>query len=260
VKFNNILFKVDESIGVLTINRPKVLNALNTATFKELDQVLDQIEAGKNIRGILVQGAGDKAFVAGADISEIQQLNKEKGEEFSRFGQLVFNRFENLNIPVIALINGFALGGGLEFAMACHIRIAASNAKFGQPEVNLGLLPGYGATQRLPRIVGRGAALELLLSAEMISADRAFELGLINQIVETDALFETGKNLLLKIVSKGPLALEYVLKSVRYGLEHSLDQGLASEAKYFGMACASADMKEGTSAFLEKRRPNFKGK
>jgi len=260
MSYKNILFEIDAPIGIITINRPKVLNALNTETFTELNDALDKIESNQFIRGVLVQGAGDKAFVAGADIAEIQSLSFEGGIEFSRYGQRVFDRIENLEKPIIALINGFALGGGCELAMSCHMRIATENSTLGQPEVKLALLPGYGATQRLPRLIGRSLALEYLLTADMIPVTRAYEIGLVNHTVPEDELFETGKKMLLKILSKGPLAIQFILETVRYGLNNTLREGLDKESEYFGKACASSDMKEGTSAFLEKRKPQFKGK
>jgi enoyl-CoA hydratase/carnithine racemase len=258
--FKNIIFEKEGAIALIVINRPEVLNALNTQTFRELNEALDQIEEDAAIGGVLVRGAGDKAFVAGADIAEIQNLSYESGKTFSGFGQRVFDRLENLDKPVIALIKGFALGGGCELAMACHIRFATENSKMGQPEVNLGLLPGYGATQRLPRLIGMGRALELLLSAEMITARRAYEIGLVNQIISEDEIFDHGRQFLQKMLSRGPLAIKFILQTVRHGLTHSFREGLDMEAELFGKACASEDMREGTTAFLQKRKPQFTGK
>jgi enoyl-CoA hydratase len=205
-------------------------------------------------------GSGEKAFVAGADIKEIKNLSQEAGTHFSETGQAVFNKIEKCLKPVIALVNGFALGGGCELAMACHIRIASEKARFGQPEVNLGLIPGYGGTQRLPRLVGRGLALELLMSGDMISADRAYEIGLVNRVVPEKDLQVEGLQLMKTIISKGLKAVEFMLEVVHKGLNLQLEQGIELEAKYFGKACATDDMKEGTSAFFEKRKPDFKGK
>lgn len=260
MSYDNILFEKKKNYAIVTVNRPEKLNALNTATFADLYEAFSVISTDDDIKGVLVRGAGDKAFVAGADISEIQSLSLESGVEFSKIGQRVFNLVENLTKPVIALIDGFALGGGCEFTLACHLRLATENAKFGQPEVNLGLIPGYGGSQRLPRLIGRGRALQLLLTGDIISAQEAHQMGLVNQIVADDKLMETGEKLLMKILSKGTLAVNYVLQSVNRGLNMTLPEGLALESDFFGRACASDDMKEGTSAFLEKRKPNFKGK
>ena len=258
--FVNILLEKKPPVATVTVNRPNKLNALNTATFLELEQAFTDIRDDTSIRGVLVKGAGEKAFVAGADISEIQNLGLRDGIEFSRLGQRVFRLIETLNKPVIALINGFALGGGCEFTMACHIRLATPQSKFGQPEVNLGLIPGYGGTQRLPRLIGRGLALELLLTGDMIDAERAYSIGLVNRIVEAGELEEAGQKLLVKILSKGPLAVKNMLEVVQRGLEGTLEEGIALESDYFGITCASEDMKEGTSAFLEKRKAEFKGR
>ncbi len=259
MSLTHILLEKKPPVAIVTINRPEKLNALNTATFLELEQAFINIREDNSIRGVLVKGAGDKAFVAGADISEIQKLGMQDGIEFSRLGQRVFRLIETLTKPVIALITGFALGGGCEFTLACHLRLATSQSKFGQPEVNLGLIPGYGGTQRLPRLIGRGRALELLLTGDMINAERAYEIGLVNRIVEADELEEVGQKMLAKILSKGPLAVRNILEVVQRGLEGTLEEGIALESDYFGITCATEDMKEGTSAFLEKRKPNFKG-
>ena len=257
--YQNLLFETEDSIAVITINRPEKLNALNTATFLELNDVLLKIQQDGSIRGVLITGSGDKAFVAGADIEEIQGLSLEKGVEFSKLGQGVFSLIENLGKPVIALIDGYALGGGCELTMACHLRFASDRSKFGQPEVNLGLIPGYGGTQRLPRLIGRSLALEYLLTADIISAQRAYEIGLVNKVVPSEELLDTGKKMLKQILSKGPVAVKYILETVHRGLNGTLEEGLSIEADHFGMACATEDMKEGTRAFLEKRKPEFKG-
>lgn len=257
--YQNLLLEKEQSLLSITINRPDKLNALNRRTLEELDSVFSEVETDDQIKGILLTGAGDKAFVAGADISEIQHLDLRAGKAFAQFGQHVFSKIENCTKPVLALINGFALGGGCELAMACHLRIAAETAKFGQPEVNLGLIPGYGGTQRMARLMGKGRALELLLTGNMIDAQRAFETGLVNQVVAADTLKTSGTKLLQTILSKAPLAITYVLETVNRGLNLSIEQGLALEADYFGKSCASEDMQEGTGAFLEKRKPEFKG-
>ncbi len=260
MNYQNILVQQNERILTITINRPDKLNALNRKTVEELGTTFSTLDKDDSISGVLITGAGNKAFVAGADISEIQALDMASGQEFARFGQKVFSQIENCTKPVIALVNGFALGGGCELAMACHIRIASENAKFGQPEVNLGLIPGYGGTQRLSRLVGKGRALELLLTGNMVDAARAFEIGLVNSIVSESDLIETGLKLLSTILKKAPLATRYVLETVQRGMELPLDQAIELEAEFFGKSCASEDMKEGTSAFLEKRKPDFQGK
>ena len=257
MNYQNIVVQQNERILTITINRPDKLNALNRKTVEELGTTFSTLDKDDSISGVLITGAGNKAFVAGADISEIQALDMASGQEFARFGQKVFSQIENCTKPVIALVNGFALGGGCELAMACHIRIASENAKFGQPEVNLGLIPG---TQRLSRLVGKGRALELLLTGNMVDAARAFEIGLVNSIVSESDLIETGLKLLSTILKKAPLATRYVLETVQRGMELPLDQAIELEAEFFGKSCASEDMKEGTSAFLEKRKPDFQGK
>jgi len=257
--YQNLILEKNNSIITITINRPDKLNALNHLTLEELNATFKEIEQDKQIKGIILTGAGNKAFVAGADISEIRHFDLIDGKEFARFGQQVFTDIENCTKPVIALVNGFALGGGCELAMACHIRIASENAKFGQPEVNLGLIPGYGGTQRMPRLIGKGRALELLLTGNMISATRAYEIGLVNLVVPAEELNSSGDKMMQTILTKAPLATEYVIESVNRGLNLILEQGIKLEADYFGMSCSSNDMKEGTSAFLEKHKPEFKG-
>jgi len=259
MSYKNIAFEVENEIGLVTINRPERLNALNLETFAEIDDVFDEVSALSEVKGVLVTGSGEKAFVAGADITEIKDLSLTGGIAFSRTGQKVFNKIEACEKPVIALVNGFALGGGCELAMACHLRIASEKAKFGQPEVNLGLVPGYGGTQRLPRLVGRGRALDLLLTGRTISAEEALSMGLVNRVVEDETLMDAGRELMKMILSKGPVAVRYMLQVVHQGLNSTLEDGIRLEANYFGMACSTEDMKEGTTAFLEKRRPQFKG-
>ncbi len=259
MNYKNLLIEKEYPLLLITLNRPDKLNALNRRTLEELDAVFSEIEQDNQIKGILLSGAGDKAFAAGADIGEIQNLDLAEGKEFARFGQRIFTRIENCKKPVIALVNGFALGGGCELAMSCHIRLASENAKFGQPEVNLGVIPGYGGTQRMARLIGKGRALELLLTGTMITAERAYETGLVNQVFPAAELEAAGRKMLSTIFNKAPLAISYVLETVNRGLNLSLEEGIRLEADYFGQSCASEDMKEGTGAFLEKRKPEFKG-
>ncbi len=257
---NNLLFEIKDSIAIISINRPQKLNALNEATIKELGLAIGEVQNNPEIKAAILTGVGEKAFVAGADISELSKLGMVEATEASRLGQRIFAQFEMCSKPVVALVNGFALGGGCELAMCCHFRIASEAARFGQPEVNLGLVPGYGGTQRLPRLVGRGIALELLLTGDMISADRAYQLGLVNKVVPANTLLDEGKKMLTKIISKGPLAVKFCIEAVHHGLNSSLETGLEIEANYFGMAFGTEDKKEGTTAFLEKRKAQFQGK
>jgi enoyl-CoA hydratase len=226
----------------------------------ELRTALEHCREDEDVKILIVTGSGEKAFVAGADIKELMELDPMEAKETSRFGQAVFDLVERFPKPVIAAINGFCLGGGCELALACHIRIASENAKLGQPEVKLGLIPGYGGTQRLPRMVGKGQALELILTGEMITAQRALEMGLVNHVVSSDVLIDTCKDLAGKIRANGPLAVQYAIEAVNTGLEMPLLSGLALESNLFGLCGATEDMKEGTGAFVEKRHPDFKGK
>ncbi|WP_223651314.1 enoyl-CoA hydratase/isomerase family protein [Hymenobacter psoromatis] len=259
--FENLLYDLDVTTGILTltVNRPTKLNALNAATIAELGVAIDQARADTAVRGILLTGSGEKAFVAGADIAELAQLSGPGAQEAAARGQAVFRRFETSPKPVVAAVNGFALGGGCELAMACHLRVAADNARFGQPEVNLGLLPGYGGTQRLVQLVGKGKALELLLTADQVKADEALRLGLANHVVPLAELIEFSKNLLLKILGKAPVAVGLVLDCVNTYFDEGGEAGYAAEAAAFGRAFGTADFKEGTAAFLEKRPANFRG-
>lgn len=257
--YSTILLSVENTIATITINRPDKLNALNHQVFSELKSAFEYIETDDQVRGVIVTGAGAKAFVAGADISEINGLNAVSAKTFSERGQAIFNQIENCTKPVIAAVNGFALGGGCELAMACHIRIAAETAKFGQPEVNLGVIPGYGGTQRLARLVGKGRAMELILTADLIDAHEAYRIGLANKVTAADQLLDFTKTYLTKILSKGSLAVRYGIEAVNYS-DRDLTDGLNREATLFGICAATEDLKEGTSAFLEKRAPNFKGK
>jgi enoyl-CoA hydratase len=256
----NILYEKRGGIAYVTLNRPKVLNALNTPTWRDLRTAFEDARDDAAVRGVILTGAGDKAFIAGADIGELAQVTAVEAEKSSSFGQAVLNLIENLGKPVIAAVNGFALGGGCETAMACTIRVASENAKFGQPEVSLGLLPGGGGTQRLPRLIGKGRALQLILSGEMISAQEAYRIGLVNEVVQAGDLIERAEAILKKISANAPIAVEYALEATNKGLETSQTEGLALEASYFGLCAATEDKKEGTSAFLEKRAPRFQGR
>jgi enoyl-CoA hydratase len=254
-----LLFELSNGIARITINRPDKLNALNATVISELADAVTRVETDAAVRGVILTGSGQKAFVAGADISELAEQTPVEGKLRSMLGQQVFRRLERCGKPVIAAVNGFALGGGCELAMACHIRIAAEHAKFGQPEVKLGIGPGYGGTARLPRLVGKGRALELLLTGEMIDAAEAYRIGLVNRVVPADRLLSESETLLRTILGNGPLAIRACLEAVDAGLETSLDQALLLEANHFGLLSATEDMREGTKAFMEKRKPVFKG-
>ncbi len=281
MEVKNITYQVDERIATVTINRPKALNALNSETLTELDRIFAEIANDDSVAGVIVIGSGDKAFVAGADIAELSTKNPLTGRDFAQFGQGVFSRIEQLHKPVLAAVNGFALGGGCELAMACHLRIAAPNARFGQPEVGLGLIPGFGGTQRLPRLVGKGNALELLLGGGMISAREAHRIGLVNRIVETYKMDESGEpftddkgrkifdreaflneaaEFLNGMIKNAPLALGHVIEAVDRGYDADIEAGLKLESDLFGILYSTEDTKEGLSAFLEKRPANFTGK
>ena len=255
----NVLYEKSNGIARVIINRPKVLNALNTPTWADLRTVFENARDDDRVRGIILTGAGDKAFIAGADISELAQAGAFQAEESSRFGQAVLELIENLGKPVVAAINGFALGAGCETAMACTIRIAVENAKFGQPEVKLGLLPGGGGTQRLPRLVGKGRALQLILSGEMIDAQEAYRIGLVNEVVSAANLMARAQTILKQISANAPIAIKFALEATNKGLDTSQSEGLALEASYFGICAATDDKKEGISAFFEKRVPQFHG-
>jgi enoyl-CoA hydratase len=257
MSFENLTTSIDENILWITINRPAKLNALSTATINELDQAIQEAEREPSVYGVVITGAGDKAFVAGADIAELNTLTAAAAKEYALRGQAVFARIEQLGKPVVAAVNGFALGGGCELAMACHMRVAATNAVFGQPEAKLGLIPGYGGTQRLPRLIGRGRALEIILSGRNVDAEEAERIGLVNRVVEQDQLAETCNKLLSGIFKNGPLAVARCIEAVAYGLDMSLDNGCLLEATLFGLGAGSEEMKEGTSAFLEKRKASF---
>jgi enoyl-CoA hydratase/carnithine racemase len=256
----NVLYEKKGAIAYVTVNRPKVLNALNTPTWKDLRTAFEDARDDTAIRGVILTGAGNKAFIAGADIGELAHVAAFEAEQSSRFGQDVLDLIENLGKPVIAAVNGFALGGGCETAMACTIRLAVDTAKFGQPEVTLGLVPGGGGTQRLPRLVGKGRALHLILSGEMISAQEAYRIGLVNEIVPAADLVTRAEAILKKIASNAPIAVKFALEAANKGLDTSQGEGLLLEASYFGLCAATEDKKEGTTAFLEKRAPQFHGR
>src|ERR1700722_4612962 len=256
----NVQYEKKGSIAYVTVNRPKVLNALNTSTWADLRAAFEDAKADASVHGVILTGAGDKAFIAGADISELAHIEAFDAEESSRFGQGVLDLIENLGKPVIAAINGFALGGGWEPAMACTIRIAVEHAKFGQPEVKLGLLPGGGGTQRLPRLVGKGRALQLILTGETISAQEAYRIGLVNEVVPAANLIARAETILKQIMANAPIAVKFSLEAANKGLDTSQAEGFAVEASYFGICAATEDKKEGTTAFLEKRAPQFHGR
>jgi len=258
--YENILFEKKENIAHITFNRPKVLNALNRKTVEELRDALVDARDDSSVRVLILTGAGEKSFVAGADIGELAQRTPVDGKDFSLFGQGVFHLLETLGKPSICAINGFALGGGCELALSCSIRLASKTAKLGQPEVKLGIIPGYGGTQRLSRLCGKGVAHELCLSGEMISAEEAQRIGLVNHIYEPAELLPAAEALAKKIIANAPLSVKYSMEAIERGVEMPQEEGLFLEATLFGLACATEDMREGTKAFLEKRKADFKGR
>ena len=258
--FENLLIERDGPVALITLNRPKVLNALNTQTLLDLRAAMVAFRDDGDVRAMVLTGAGEKSFAAGADISELAALSPIEAREQSRLGQQTFDVIEQMGKPVIAAVNGFALGGGCELAMACTIRLASETAKFGQPEINLGLIPGYAGSQRLPRLVGKGRALELLLTGDMVTAARAYEIGLVNRVVPAADLMTEARKLAQVLGSKAPLAARYIIQAVNDGLDSTLAVGQGIEAALFGAISSSADTKEGTSAFLEKRKPVWQGK
>jgi enoyl-CoA hydratase/carnithine racemase len=260
MNYENILFEKKERIAFVTVNRPKVLNALNMATMEELRAVFTEIKNDAGTRVAILTGSGEKAFIAGADIGELAKHDAVSGKEYTHQGQSVLDLIENLGKPVIACINGFALGGGCELAMACTMRLASENAKLGQPEVKLGIIPGYGGTQRLPRLVGKGIAMQLVLGGEMISAQEAHRIGLVNEVTAPADLIPRAEAIAHKIIANAPLAVQYAMEAVNKGMEMTLAQGLYLEATLFGLCCATEDKTEGTTAFLEKRQAQFRGK
>ena len=257
---SNILTGINNSVLTLTINRPEKLNALNQQTLKEIEQTINHAQNNTEVSAIIITGSGEKSFIAGADISELAQSNAITGMRFATYGQKVMSTIEQSAKPVIAAINGFALGGGCELAMSCHIRIASSNAMFGQPEIKLGVIPGFGGTQRLVRLIGKGRAMEMNLMGNMIDANRAYEMGLVNQVVSQEDLMPTVEKMAKQLAFSAPVALQCIIDSINHGAECSLLDGLDYEAKAFAVTCSTTDMKEGTAAFLEKRKANFKGK
>ena len=260
MNFENILFEKKNSIAYVTVNRPKVLNALNMATMDELRAAFHETKNDVEVRVVILTGAGEKAFIAGADIGELAQNTGVVAKEYTHRGQSVLNLIENLGKPVIACINGFALGGGCEIAMACTMRLASETAKLGQPEVKLGIIPGYGGTQRLPRLVGKGVAMQLLLTGEIITAPEAYRIGLVNEVTAPPDLIPRAEAIAQKIIANAPLAVQYTMEAVNKGMEMALAEGLYIEAALFGVASTTEDKKEGTAAFLEKRPAQFKGR
>ncbi len=258
--YNNLLLEMNDQIARITVNRPKVLNALNETTVAELGACIAEVERDSNVRVIILTGAGEKAFVAGADINELAGYSPQQAMECARKGQAVLERIENLRKPSIAAVNGFALGGGCELALACSMRIASENARLGQPEVKLGIIPGYGDSQRLPRLIGKGMALQMILTGEPMDAQEALRWGLVNQVVPRDQLLLTAEAIAKKIIANGPVAVQYSIDAVNKGLEMGLAEGLQYESTLFGMSFATEDMREGTHAFLEKRPAKFSGR
>jgi enoyl-CoA hydratase len=260
MSYENILLEKKNYIAYVTVNRPKVLNALNMATMEELRAAFHDIKSDKSIRVVIFTGAGEKAFIAGADIAELAKQDAVTGKEYTHRGQSVLNLIENLGKPVIACLNGFALGGGCEIALACTMRLASDTAKLGQPEVKLGIIPGYGGSQRLPRLVGKGLAMQMVLAGEMITAQEAHRIGLVNEVTAPADLIPRAEAIAAKIIANAPLAVQYAMEAVNKGMEMTLAEGLYLEAVLFAVACSSEDKKEGTTAFLEKRPAVFKGK
>jgi enoyl-CoA hydratase/carnithine racemase len=260
LKLENVIYDKKGPIATVSLNRPKVMNALNKATINELRAAFEDARDDSAVRGVILTGVGQKAFAAGADIAEIANNTAVEAEEATRRGQALTELIENLGKPVIAAVNGFALGGGCELAMACTIRIAAESAKFGQPEVKLGVMPGYGGTQRLPRLVGKGRALKLILSGDIIDAAEAYRIGLVDELVTDAQVIERAEIVLKKIIANAPLSVKYALEAVNKGLEASVAEGLIIEASLFAVCASTDDKKEGTSAFLEKRAPKFQGR
>jgi len=260
MQFDNIFLEIEHQTARIVIQRPDALNILNSKTLDELDAAVTEVENNNDIRVVVVTGAGDKAFAAGADIAELEVLDVATGKAFAQRGQAILNHLEGLDRPVIAAINGLALGGGCELALACHLRIASENAKFGHPEVSLGLIPGYGGSQRLPRLVGMGTAMELVLTGNIIDAHEALRIGLVNQVVPATEFLTTVEHLVHNILSCAPLAVKSALYAMTYGMQVDFMQGLDIEANLFGNVCGTKDKNEGTRAFLEKRQPKFQNR
>ena len=258
--FEYITLETQDRIATVTVNRPDRLNALNGDTVAELERAFRDVAADEGVLGVIITGAGEKAFVAGADIGELSRMGPVEGVAVSRAGQDAFRFLETMGKPVIAAVNGYALGGGMELALACHLRVASEKARFGLPEVKLGIIPGYGGTIRLPRIVGRGRALELILTGEMIDAAEAHRIGLVNRVVAAGSTLDEARGLMAKIVANGPVALRLALESVDHGMDASVDEGQTLESSLFGLLATTTDMREGMGAFLEKREPRFEGR
>src|SRR6266852_6034717 len=256
----NVLYEKKGDTAYVTVNRPRVLNALNRATWEDLRTAFEEARADPSVRGVILTGAGDKAFIAGADIGELAHVTAVEAERSSSYGQAVLDLIENLGKPVIAAVNGFALGGGCETAMACTIRVVSEHAKFGQPEVTLGLIPGGGGTQRLPRLVGKGRALQLILSGEMINAQEACRIGLVNEVVPAAEVIARAESILKRIFANAPVSVRFSIEAVNKGLETSLAEGQSLEACLFGLCAGTEDKSEGTEAFLQKRAPHFQGR
>jgi enoyl-CoA hydratase len=260
MSYENLLYEKKDGIAYITFNRPKLLNALNRKTMEELHQVLQDARDDASVRVLILTGAGDKAFVAGADINELAQQTPVDGKEFSLYGQGVLHLLETMGKPSICAINGFALGGGCELALSCSIRLASQTARLGQPEVKLGIIPGYGGSQRLARLCGKGTAHELCLTGEMITAEEAQRIGLVNHVHEPAELLPAAEAMAKKIIGKAPLAVKYCMEAIERGVEIAQEEGLFLEATLFGLCCATEDMREGTKAFLEKRAAQFQGR
>jgi enoyl-CoA hydratase len=260
MEFQNLILEKEDYLAILTINRPKALNALNGETLFEIEAAIKDIKADSNINVVIITGSGDKAFVAGADITFMLPLTPAEGRYFSDVGEKVFRQIELLEKPVIAAINGFALGGGCELAMSCDIRLASENSVFGQPEVGLGVIPGFGGTQRLPRLIGEGRAKELTYTADIINVQEAYRLGLVNHVYPQDQLMAEAKKMAKKIAAKAPLAVGYSKFAIGKGLQVDIDTAMSIESDMFGMCCSTQDKFEGMTAFVEKRKPDFKGK
>ncbi len=259
-EFKNLKIEIEDRIALLTLNHPEVLNALNQSTMEELEEVFHKRLAQDDVGAVIVTGAGDKAFAAGADITELAALDPLEARVTSRQGHRILEVIEGFSRPVIAAINGFCLGGGCELALACHIRIAAESAQIGLPEVKLGLIPGYGGTQRLPRLVGKGKAMEMVLSGESVGAQEAQRIGLVNGVVPLKDLISRCRELATRILANGPLAVRYCIEAINSGLDMPLQEATRLEASLFSLCCATQDMKEGTRAFIEKKKPQFKGR
>ena len=260
MEFSTIIYEKKNNYVLITLNRPDKLNALNKQMFDDLDLAFRTIEEDRDVHALILTGTGDKAFAAGADIKELHESDERSGKLFSEYGSYVMRRLSELRIPTIAAINGFALGGGCELTMACHMRFASENAKMGQPEVNLGIIPGYGGTQRLPRLVGKAKAMELILTGNMVDANEALNIGLVNAVYKHEELLHKTEEFIKTILSKGPLAVSAAVDCIEASERLSPSEGLAYESRMFGQTCGTEDFKEGTKAFLEKRKPEFKAK